>query len=250
MPAASVRAASAAVAFLTRIPVGRAVIADALDVARGAVFFPIVGAGIGLVTGGVAVGLDHVVSPFVAAGVAVAGASLLTGALHLDALADTADAIGATNRGDALLIMRDSRIGPFGGAALVLDLVVKVGALAALLGTGHALAGAVAAGALSRASSPPLAALLPYARAEGGPGSVLSGRVSGRAAAAGVALASVTTLLVWWPSGAWLLVAALATTGVLGLFFRRWLGGVTGDCLGATTELCETVVLVVAGALA
>jgi adenosylcobinamide-GDP ribazoletransferase len=250
MPAASVRAASAAVSFLTRIPVGRAVVADAMDVARGVVLFPVVGAGIGLVTGGVAVGLDQFVSPLVAAGAAVAAASVVTGALHLDALADTADAIGATSREQALAVMRDSRIGSFGGAALVLDLLVKVAALAALLGAGHAVAAAVAAGALSRASSLPLAALLPYARAEGGPGSVLSGRVSGAAAAAGVAIASLATLLVWWPSGAWLLVAALATTAVLGLLFQRWLGGVTGDCLGATTELCETVVLVIAGALA
>src|SRR5215213_10242622 len=111
MPAASVRAAAGAVSFLTRVPVGRVVDVQAADVARAAVLFPLVGAGVGALAGLAAAGLEHQLPAVVAASVAVAVAAILTGAMHLDALADTADALGAAGRDEALTIMRDSRIG-------------------------------------------------------------------------------------------------------------------------------------------
>jgi adenosylcobinamide-GDP ribazoletransferase len=249
MPVASLRAVAGAVSFLTRVPVGRVVEVGAADVARAVVLFPLVGAGVGVLSGGVAVALEPQVPSVVAAALAVAVATVVTGAMHLDALADTADALGAATRARALEIMRDSRIGTYGAAALVLDLFVKVACLAALLEGGHALAGLVAAGALSRAASPPLAAVLAYPRVEGGPGSVLSGRTSPVAAAAAAALATGLALAVWWEGGYWLVAAASSVALAAALFFRRWLGGATGDCLGATTEVCETAVLVVATAL-
>jgi adenosylcobinamide-GDP ribazoletransferase len=249
MPVASLRAVAGAVSFLTRVPVGRVVEVGAADVARAVVLFPLVGAGVGVLSGGVAVALEPQVPSVVAAALAVAVATVVTGAMHLDALADTADALGATTRTRALEIMRDSRIGTYGAAALVLDLFVKVACVAALLEGGHALAGLVAAGALSRAASPPLAAVLAYPRVEGGPGSVLSGRTSPVAAAAAAALAAGLALAVWWEGGYWLVAAASSVALAAALLFRRWLGGATGDCLGATTEVCETAVLVVATAL-
>jgi adenosylcobinamide-GDP ribazoletransferase len=247
MPGASLRAGAGAVTFLTRVPLGRIVRVDAGDVARGAVLFPVVGAGVGAVAGGIALAAAQVLPDYVAAGLGIAAAALVTGALHLDALADTADAVGATGRDEALAVMHDSRIGSFGATALALDLIVKVGCVAALLGAGHALAALVAAGALSRAAALPLAVVLPYPRAGGG---VLNGRLSRLAAAAAVLLGAAVALLVWWSAGAWLVLTAAAVAVGLGLWFRRWLGGATGDCLGATTELCETAVLVVAAALA
>jgi len=250
MPAASVRAAAGAVSFLTRIPVGRLIVVDGRDVARGSVLFPAVGAGIGALTGAVAVLLHPALPAFVAAGIAMAFGALVTGAMHLDALADTLDATGAHDREAALAIMRDSRIGSFGATALALDLLIKVGAVAFLLQHGEALAVLVGAGALSRAASPVLAAVLPYPRAEGGPGSVLSGRSSSWGAAAGLAVAVGATLALVGRDGVWLALAAAATACILALLFWRWLGGATGDSLGAATELCETVVLVVAAGLA
>lgn len=247
MPAASLRAGAGAVTFLTRLPLGRFVQVDAGDVARGAVVFPVVGAAVGAIAGGIALAAAQVLPDFVAAALGIAAAALVTGALHLDALADTADAVGATGRDEALTVMRDSRIGSFGATALALDLIVKVGCVAALLGAGHAVAALVAAGALSRAASLPVAAVLPYPRAEGG---VLNGRLSLLAAATAALLGVAVALLVWWSAAAWLVLTAVAVAAGLGLWFWRWLGGATGDCLGATTELCETAVLVVAVALA
>jgi adenosylcobinamide-GDP ribazoletransferase len=101
------RAAAAAVAFLTRVPVGRWIALDGADVARGAALFPVVGAGVGALGGLVAAGLERSSPPFVAGAVGIAACALVTGALHLDALADTADALGGVDRARALLIMRD-----------------------------------------------------------------------------------------------------------------------------------------------
>ena len=232
------------------MPIGRFVAADGGDVARGVALFPLVGAGLGGLTGVVAELLYPELPAFPAAGIAVATAVLLTGALHVDALADTFDAAGAATRERALEIMRDSRIGSFGATAIALDLLLKIGAVAALLAHDDALPALVAAGALSRASSPPLAAVLPYARAEGGgSGSVLTGRVSTLTAAVGVTIACALAIAVEGGDGAVLAAVAAAVALGSGLVWRRWLGGATGDCLGATTELCETILLLVAVAV-
>lgn len=249
MPAASLRAVAGAVSFLTIVPVGRIVALDARDVTRGTLFFPLVGAGIGALTGGVASVLHPWLPAFTAAGVAVAVAVLFTGAMHVDALVDTFDATGGRSRERALEIMRDSRLGTFGASALALDLLLKVGAVAALLGRGGAVPALIAAGALSRATSPPLAAVLSYPRAGHGPGSILAG-VSRLVAAAAVLLGLSIAVLAEKNDAVWLAAAAAVLAIGLGLIYSRWLGGATGDCLGAATEMCETIVLVVAVGLA
>jgi adenosylcobinamide-GDP ribazoletransferase len=249
MPGASLRAVAGALSFLTLVPIGRVVALEARDVARGLVLFPVVGAGLGALTGGVAVGLYPWLPAFVAAGVALAIAVLLTGALHVDALADTFDAAGGGSRERALEIMRDSRLGTFGASALALDLVLKVGAIAALLVRGGAVPALIAAGALSRAASPSLAALLPYPRPAPGPGGVLSG-ASGLAAATAAGLGIALAVLAVGSEALWLVTATAVVTICAGVIYRHWLGGATGDCLGAVTELCETTVLIVAAGLA
>jgi adenosylcobinamide-GDP ribazoletransferase len=250
MPVASLRAAAGAVSFLTRLPIGRAVALDGSDVARGAVVFPLVGAGVNAVAAGIAVLLYPSLPSFPAAGIALAAAVAMTGALHLDALADTFDAAGARTREHALEIMRDSRVGAYGATAIGLDLLIKVGAVAALLDRGEALTALVAAGALSRAASPPLALALPYPRVEGGPGSVLTGHVSRLNAVAAVVLGVAVAVLVAGVAGAWMALAAVVTVVCSGIVYSRWLGGATGDGLGAATEVSETVALVVAAGVA
>jgi len=249
MPGASVRAAAGALSFLTRVPVGRSLDLRGEDVERGAVVFPLVGAAVGAVAGGAAVVLHPWLPSLVAAAVAVALAALVTGGLHLDALADTFDGLGASSRERALEIMRDPRIGSFGAGALVFDTLLRVAAISALLDRGGAFRSLVAAGALSRASSPALAAVLPYARAGGGTGSVLTPVRLAAAAVAAVGAIAATVLLLGL-NGVWLALAAVATAAGLGVIYRRWLGGVTGDCLGAAIQLAETIVLVIAAGVA
>ena len=236
MPAASLRAA---VGFLTRIPAGRV---DAVAVARGAFAFPLVGAVVGAIAAGVALLVHPPLSPLVAAALAVTATTALTGALHLDALADTADAIGATARERALEIMRDSRIGSFGAAALGLDLLLRVTVTAQLLG-GSIVGALIAAGALSRGASVTLSAALPYVRAGEG---VLNRRWS---SLGGAAVAIAIAAVALGTDALAVIGAVTLVTVALGVFFRRWLGGVTGDALGAASELAELTALLVAAAI-
>lgn len=241
------RAAAGALAFLTRVPLRarRPLAAD--DVARGAVFFPLVGALVGAAVAATSALLDAG-GPLLAAALALAVGTLATGAMHLDALADTADAYGAPSRERALEIMRDHATGAYGATAIALDLLLKAAALAELA-TASGWRAIVAAAALSRAVPLALAAALPYARADAtGLGRLLTDHVGARRATAGVAVAIAVAAILLGRDTLPLVAAAVAVGAYLLLAFRRRLGGVTGDALGASVEITETLALVVAAA--
>jgi adenosylcobinamide-GDP ribazoletransferase len=245
MPGGELRGLAAAVSFLTRVPVGRWLDLDAADVARGGALFPVVGAGIGTLVGGIAQSAGSSLTAPVAAVLGIAAGTALTGVLHLDALADTADALTAPTRERALEIMRDHAVGSYGATALVLDLGAKAAALSALVSHHDALRAAVCAAAAARAVPVVLSVALPYARPAAGLGRVLGGTGWPRA---GVAVATAVGLCVLLHAA--LLLAVVAGVGLVsGLAARRWLGGVTGDVLGAASELAETGALVAAVAL-
>jgi adenosylcobinamide-GDP ribazoletransferase len=243
--------------FLTRVPVPRWVAREAWDPAhlnRAVRHFPLVGAAIGLVGAAVAVLSLLLWPPLVAAALAVAATVWLTVAFHEDGLADTADALlGTATRGQALAIMKDSRIGTYGAAALVLTLLLRVALLAELLRASPLLAAAVciAAHAAGRAAAVALMAVLPYggdaAHAKAKP---LAREVRGRDAVWAVGLGTALLGLPWLTQPAWgtaslSLVAALALglmVAVLSAGLRRRLGGYTGDTLGACEQLAEIIV--------
>jgi adenosylcobinamide-GDP ribazoletransferase len=109
----------AAIAFLTRLPVGGGAL-TARQLSRAALWFPAVGLLVGGVMGGVRALAGTVLDPGPATALAVLAAMLVTGALHEDGLADAADAIGAhVPRERRLEILRDSRVGTYGALALV-----------------------------------------------------------------------------------------------------------------------------------
>ena len=245
MPAAEVRGLAGAVAFLTRVPVGRWIELDAADVARGGALFPLVGAGIGAVVGATAQSTGSSLTAPLAALLGVAAGAVLTGVLHLDALADTADALAVQTRERALEIMRDHAVGAYGAVALVLDLGLKAAALAALVGSHDAMRAAVCAAAAARAVPVLLSVSLPYARPAPGLGRALGGTGWARAAVA-VIIAIVLCVLL---HAALLLAVVAGIALACGIAAHRWLGGVTGDVLGAAAELSETGALIAAVAL-
>jgi cobalamin 5'-phosphate synthase/cobalamin synthase len=239
-----VTALPTAIVFLTRVPLPG--VATAADVGRAARWFPIVGAALGGAAALAAWGLRDLLGmpPALIALVVVALGAWVTGAIHLDGLADTADGFGGGRaRDDVLRIMRDPAIGSCGAVALLLVMGIKGAALATLLERDAALPFLVAAPALSRWTIVALGAWLPYARADDG----LGRAVAGRRDRGGLLVATALTALV---SVAALGTAALASwtlavlvMAALGRTARRRIGGVTGDVFGASVELSETAVL-------
>jgi cobalamin 5'-phosphate synthase/cobalamin synthase len=234
-----------ALMFLTRVPVGMCPRRD--DVARATLWFPLVGAGIGLCAAAIARGLAELpaLPPMLGALLLVGLGAWITGAIHLDGLADTADGFGGGRTADAVLrIMHDPRVGSFGVLALVLAVGIKVVAIATLIDRRMAPAFLIAAPALARWTVIPLALWLPYARAEGGLGQSVAGtQTPGRAAIATVLAIGVAVIALGQRAVVVTGVAALVTLAV-GRNARRRIGGVTGDVFGACVELTETSLLV------
>jgi adenosylcobinamide-GDP ribazoletransferase len=241
------RAVVAAVAFLTRVPIGGTVVVGPRDVARGAVLFPLVGGGIGALVGLVAAGLDARMGLLLAAALAVALEAILTGAIHLDALADTADGLGAATRERALEVMREPTIGAFGALALVLDLLLKTAALSTVATGPRSVGAAAAAFAVGRAAPLALAWALPYGRPAGGSGAALTD-AGWPVHAGGLALGVGGAVGLLGVRGLALVGAAGLVVGIVWWIARRRLGGVTGDVLGAAVELATTAALAAAAA--
>ena len=228
-------------AFLTVIPVAAA--GGASGERLGRAYFPAVGALLGLLAGVVFVLAAASTAPLVAAVAATAVLAVLTGALHLDGLADAAD--GLFGGGDVprrLEVMRDSRVGSFGLVAVVLVLVGDVAALAAMTPV-RALIALVIAGAVSRWALLVMIAAVPYVR-HAGLGVAAGGAHRRFDLGLGSAIAVIPCLLDWRRALASLLVVLLIVV-VVGSFARWRIGGATGDVYGATTELSQLGALVV-----
>jgi adenosylcobinamide-GDP ribazoletransferase len=233
-----------AAAFLTRVPLP--VTADAVDVGSAARWFPLVGGALGGAGALIAWAMTGVIAfpPMLTATLVVGFGAWVTGAIHLDGLADTADGFGGgRSREDVLRIMRDPAIGSYGATALVIVIGTKVTALAALLDRGAALPFLIAAPAISRWTVSALAAWLPYARTDAGLGQAVThgrdtiGPIVATAITALIAIAALRAdALMAWPLAA--LTAAWVASAA-----RRRIGGVTGDVFGASIELTETAVL-------
>jgi adenosylcobinamide-GDP ribazoletransferase len=237
-----------ATGFLTRVPTATPQLAPGL-LADAAWAFPLVGAGIGGVAA-LAYGLAQLLGLGVlpAALLAVAAGIAVTGALHEDGLADTADGFGGgADRAGKLAIMRDSRVGSFGALALVLSIALRAAALAAIGDAVHAGLALIAAHAASRAFLPAAMALLPPARADGL--GATAGRPRPEVATLAAAVGAAIALLALGPwRGAAALGLAVAATLLAGLLARRQIGGYTGDVLGAFQQLGEIAMLLAASA--
>lgn len=236
-----VRLLLTAVQFLTRLPVPASVGHGPGQLDRAMRYLPLVGIGVGLV-GAAVLALAGAGLPRPAAAVlSVAATLLLTGALHEDGLADTLDGLlGGATREDALRIMRDSRLGTFGAAGLAVALGLKVAALSALPAAGPAL---VAGHAGSRFFVVCVLAGLPYARAEG------KAAAAGGVGATELAVAGccgVLPLLLLGSRAAPALLLAAGLAWGMACWFRRRLGGYTGDGLGAVQQVTELAILLVA----
>lgn len=230
----------AALGFLTVLPLPAKWTGDSEDLTRSLPWFPAVGILIGAVIALLDRGFTSILPPLPAAVLTAAALTAASGALHLDGLADTADGFFSSRPAERMLeIMKDSRIGSMGVAAIVVVYALKVSLLASL--SGPARSGVVFMMPVAGRFAPVLMiATMKYVR-EGGLGTVFSGNRNpfipllslGVMAAAG-----------WLCMGIAGVASAVVTAGGVGVFSWwcvRKIRGYTGDTLGAAVELCEAI---------
>ncbi len=228
-----------ALQFLTCLPVSLKASPNPVDWGRSAVAYPVIGLLIGLLLTGLQQLVGHA-DPLLQAALLTATWALITGGLHLDGLADSADAWvgGHGDRERTLAIMKDPRSGPAAVATLVLVLLLKFAALVGLVKAG-AWPALLLAPVLGRSALVALLLSTPYVR-PGGMGSAISAHLP-RAAAVLMLFLVAAGALFAGKEGA---LAAIAACLTLRWMMIRRLGGMTGDTLGAAVELTEVAVLV------
>ena len=232
--------------FFTRLPLprfefGARTLGEAIWAA------PIAGLVVGLAGGLVYVATVWFgVSFLIAGGLALAATMLASGCLHEDGLSDVADGFGGgAKRERKLEIMRDSRIGAYGAAALMMSMLLRWSALISLVGPSLVFWSLIAAHTASRAFVPAFMHIMPPAQTDGLAAG--AGKVEASAAYTALAIGAVVLLVTIGVTAA--LIAAIVLALVFFAFRAlclRQIGGQTGDTLGAVQQLGEIAVLVVA----
>lgn len=238
-----------AIVFLTRLPVRTE---RDLRTGPSVPWFPVVGALVGTVVGGVAAVMEPWSSPSVGAAVAVVVGLLITGCFHEDGLGDVADAfVGGWTREDRLRILKDSRHGTYGVVAIVSSVVVRVLALASLVSTGPriAFAGCVAAHCLARTAAVGVMIGSRPATGEGLGHDYVRDLNRSR-----LVIGTVFGVAIGLVAAGWWTLVALGLGVVLAAGVARWstrkVGGFTGDVLGAVEQVVEASTLVALSMLA
>ena len=232
-------------AFLTRLPVGN--LAASVPLAEAPRGFPLVGIGVGAAAAAAyAIATEFGLPAAVAAFIAIGALVLITGGLHEDGLADTADGFGGgRDRDGTLAIMRDSRIGSYGVLAMVIVVGLRVLCVAELHGTFTATLALIAAAAGSRAILPAVLLYMPPARADGL--GHAAGRPARRLTIDAVAIGGAVVLIGLGPFGGLLAISLAAFAALMiGRLALRRIGGQTGDVLGAIQQASETAILLAA----
>ncbi len=230
-----------AIQFLTRIPVP-SLRYEPDSLARSVKFFPLVG----LIIGGLAALMNLLISPhlppLITAVALVVFLVATTGCFHEDALADTFDGFGGGwSRDQILVILKDSRIGSYGAAALTLSLIARVTLIAELPATQVART-LIAAHVLCRWTTLPLSYFLSPARTEQGQGARLAKLTSRTSLLVGTAMTLAIVIAALGAQAIAPILLAILITYATGLYYNSRIQGVTGDCFGATNQLTEILV--------
>lgn len=236
-----------ALQFLTRVPIRTS---HEIEHHRVVPWFPVAGLLIGAVVGVVGVVAAELVPPLVAGAIAVAAGLLLTGAFHEDGLADVADAFGGGWTVERRLeILKDSRHGTYGVAALATSIVVRVACVASIAGSAALFTSIVAAHALGRSAAVAAMRTAPPATVSGlGVSAATALRPLPTVAGSAAGIGAVALLGGWWVLP-FLGAAAVGVAATVALAVRK-IGGLAGDVLGAVEQVTECLVLIVASGLA
>jgi adenosylcobinamide-GDP ribazoletransferase len=230
----------AALGYFTRLPVPAWVGYTPDGLVRAARYLPAIGLLVGGLGALVFALASHLWSQPVAVVLAMVATIALTGAFHEDGLADTADGLGGGwDKAKILAIMKDSRVGSYGVIAIVLALLGKF-ALLASLPAGKVAVALVAGHAVSRFCAVSLMATMDYARDdEASKARPVASRLGAGALLVALLFASLPLVLLSPQQIASAIALAALATLWLAAKCRRWLGGYTGDCLGAVQQVAE-----------
>lgn len=235
--------------LLTIVPMPSRPNSGPLMLRRSMPFFPLVGLVAGLGAGAAYWIGAQLWAPIAGCALAVVFLAAVTGNLHLDGLADTADGVfGGTSKERRLLIMRDSRVGTHAVVAVVSALLLKLLFLWAVPAQARTITLMVSA-AVGRWSAVYAATVYPYARSAPGTGRAFADQAVPTDLAWASAVALVAALLLLGGVGAAGLVAAVLATAIASRFISKRLGGMTGDTYGALVEVTEIAALAAVSAL-
>ncbi|HEX5483330.1 MAG TPA: adenosylcobinamide-GDP ribazoletransferase [Terriglobia bacterium] len=232
-----------AVEFLTRLPLRRKNPTAPEDLGNASIFFPVVGLLVALGAVGINSALRTRLNRDVVVVLILIYLVLVTGGFHEDALADAADGLGGGwNKDQILTIMHDSRIGSFGALAVTLSLLARFVFLISL--PRERFSGfLITAQVLSRWTALPLGHFLRPARGQAGQGARVAGEIGIVSLVVGIVLALG---IVWAVLGVsqmiWPVLVTVGVTAASAAYYRSQIGGVTGDCMGATNQIAEAAV--------
>ena len=233
-----------AIGFLTRIPVSKRLEVDGKGLARSMAYFPLVGFLLGLILAAVNSALAFILPEHLINVIVILVLTLLTGGMHLDGFADTVDGFCAktVKKEEILNIMRDSRIGAMGVIGLIMLLLLKYEALNSIPAQFKNSA-LILMCSISRWGQVMVSRFCGYARKEDGLGKSFVGNVGKLEFYFATILTASISLLLYFPKAVILLVFASIAAWMMMRYVNKRIGGMTGDTIGAISELLEIGVL-------
>lgn len=243
----------AALTFYTRIPCKWPIDYEQAALNKASRYFPLIGYLVGFICFGVYVNAEVLFSDPIAILLALAAGILTTGAFHEDGLADFFDGFGGGwTKSKILEIMKDSRVGTYGMVATVLQLALKFAALLALLpyikpyGNWAIALLFISYHALARLAAITVSYVLPYVREDELSKAKPIAKSVGKTEIGLSALLGLMPLIAlgqYQPYVGCVLVVLLGLIAYMGYYLRKWIGGYTGDCLGAVEQLAEVLIV-------
>lgn len=230
--------------FLTRIPINISLNCDRENFRRGALFLPVVGFIIGGIQWVIYYLLHRVMPSSIISIFVVLTGAMVTGALHIDGLGDTCDGFYAFKGKERIIeIMKDSRIGSFGAIAIVMDLLLKVAAIAALINYRRPAA-IIAAVVIGRFSIVFMSFISKPAKSSGSGNLFIGNMNKAIVLVSAVLTILICSLLLGVKASAVVFIGTLILTFLISKYSESKIDGATGDILGANNELAEILALV------
>ena len=230
--------------FFTRIPINVELEVKEEDFAKVIIYFPLVGLVIGGINAGSYYLFSQVFSTLISVVMVALANVLLTGALHIDGLADTCDGIFSARKKEKMLeIMKDSRLGTNGAVAIFFDFALRIALLSSLTDKNIIIA-LVISNAISRTMLVFSCFAFKYARAEGGMGNLFIGKVSKDKVLIAYILGTLISVMLLSYIGPILVLSCTVFIWLFNKYITSKIDGITGDILGASNELGEIFILI------